>query len=154
MSTFKLAVNGTANDLANAWFVGFTPQISTGVWVGYPEGNLPMADGFGGALAGPIWKNYMEYASSGYCSDWSPPSVPFEGTAFDGPHSASGPSAPPATGETTTNSDSTTSSSTTSTTPPTTAAPTTTGQGTGSKPSSGGSGGAGGAAGLTGSGTG
>ena len=30
---------GTANNLENAWFVGYTPRMSTAVWVGYPQGN-------------------------------------------------------------------------------------------------------------------
>ncbi len=78
---------GTANNLDNAWFVGFNPQISTAVWVGYPQGNLPMANGFGGSLAAPIWHDYMQVASDGYCGDWNPPAVPWTGTAFFGPHS-------------------------------------------------------------------
>ena len=78
---------GTAENLANAWFVGYTPQISTGVWVGYPQGNIPINDGFGGFYAGPIWKDYMESAADGYCGDWTAPPVPFAGTAFTGPHS-------------------------------------------------------------------
>ena len=82
---------GTAENLANAWFVGYTPQISTGVWVGYPQGNIPINDGFGGHYAGPIWKDYMESASDGYCGDWTAPPVPFAGTAFTGPNSSSGP---------------------------------------------------------------
>lgn len=89
---------GTANDLDNAWFVGYTPRMATAVWVGYPQGNLPMYDGFGGDLAAPIWRSYMEPASSGYCGDWTPPTVPFEGTSFVGPHSATTPVAPPKTG--------------------------------------------------------
>jgi penicillin-binding protein 1A len=81
---------GTAENLANAWFVGFTPKLSTAVWVGYPQGNVQMSNGFGGALAAPIWHDFMASASGGYCGDWSPPSNPFQGTAFFGPHSASG----------------------------------------------------------------
>jgi penicillin-binding protein 1A len=146
---------GTAEDLANAWFVGYTPQVSTGVWVGDPQGNVAMADGFGGALAGPIWKDYMETVAHGYCGDWAPPPVPFAGTAFTGPNSGSGPavstsgetSTVPTTGETTP-----TPTTTPQTTPTTTPAapPATTGGGGGG----GGAGGAGGGAGLTGNGTG
>jgi len=81
---------GTAENLDNAWFVGFTPKYSTAVWVGYPQGNIPMPNGFGGALAAPIWHDFMSTASGGYCGDWTPPTTPFQGTAFVGPHSASG----------------------------------------------------------------
>jgi penicillin-binding protein 1A len=81
---------GTANALENAWFVGYTPRMSTAVWVGYPQGNLPMADGFGGTLAAPIWHDYMQAASGGYCGDFPPPETPFQGTAFFGHFSATG----------------------------------------------------------------
>ncbi len=82
---------GTANNLDNAWFVGYTPKLTTAVWVGYPQGNVPMSNGFGGSLAAPIWHDFMEAASEGYCGDWGSPSDPFSGTAFSGPHaSASG----------------------------------------------------------------
>src|SRR5205823_5371355 len=55
---------GTAENLANAWFVGYTPKFSTAVWVGYPQGNVGMGpNGFGGTLAAPIWRAYMEAAS-------------------------------------------------------------------------------------------
>jgi penicillin-binding protein 1A len=81
---------GTAENLANAWFVGFTPRLATAVWVGYPQGNIGMANGFGGALAAPIWHDFMSSASGGFCGDWSSPSDPFHGTAFVGPHSAGG----------------------------------------------------------------
>jgi penicillin-binding protein 1A len=80
---------GTAENLANAWFVGFTPKLATAVWVGYPQGNIGMANGFGGALAAPIWHDFMSSASGGYCGDWSPPASQWQGTAFVGPHSAS-----------------------------------------------------------------
>jgi penicillin-binding protein 1A len=81
---------GTANNMNNAWFVGYTPQLSTAVWVGYPQGNLPMADGFGGALAAPIWHDYMQSASNGFCGDFPQPSTYWHGTAYFGPHSSTG----------------------------------------------------------------
>jgi penicillin-binding protein 1A len=83
---------GTAENLDNAWFVGYTPKLSTAVWVGYPQGNVPMgANGFGGTLAAPIWHDYMQQASDGYCGDFPQPTTPWTGTAFTGPHSAGGP---------------------------------------------------------------
>jgi penicillin-binding protein 1A len=81
---------GTSNNLANAWFVGFTPKLSTAVWVGYPQGNIGMPNGFGGALAAPIWHDYMTQASNGYCGDFPPQTTTFQGTAFFGPHSVTG----------------------------------------------------------------
>ncbi len=84
---------GTAENYDNAWFVGYSPKISTAVWVGYPQGNLYMPNGFGGTLAAPIWKQFMEAASAGYCGDFPQPTDPFVGTAFTGPHSSA--KAPP-----------------------------------------------------------
>jgi penicillin-binding protein 1A len=78
---------GTAENLDNAWFVGYTPQLSTAVWVGFPQGNVPMANGFGGTLAAPIWHAYMAAASNGFCGDFPPPATPWTGVAFVGPHS-------------------------------------------------------------------
>lgn len=89
---------GTANNQDNAWFVGFTPKLSTAVWVGYPQGNISMASlstsGFGGPTAGPIWHDFMAKASGGYCGDWPAPTTPWSGTAFVGSHSSA--KAPPA----------------------------------------------------------
>jgi penicillin-binding protein 1A len=89
---------GTANNMENAWFAGYTPRMATAVWVGYPQGNIPMANGFGGALAAPIWHDYMSQASSGYCGDFPQPTVPFQGTAYLGNFAATGSSASAAGG--------------------------------------------------------
>ena len=90
---------GTAENYENAWFVGYTPRMATAVWVGYPQGNIPMANGFGGTLAAPIWHDYMRAASGGYCGNFPLPTTPFTGTAYFGPHSSTGnPSALPKSG--------------------------------------------------------
>jgi penicillin-binding protein 1A len=85
---------GTAQNLDNAWFVGYTPQLSTAVWVGYPQGNVPMGpNGFGGTLSAPIWHDYMQQASNGFCGDFPQPTTPWSGISFIGQHSGStGPS--------------------------------------------------------------
>lgn len=54
---------GTSENYRDAWFVGYTPQLVTSVWVGYTT-ERPMEDvhgerGFGGVLAAPIWADYM-----------------------------------------------------------------------------------------------
>lgn len=81
---------GTAEALANAWFVGYTPRMSTAVWVGYPKVNIPMTNGFGGTLAAPIWHDYMQAASGNYCGDFPQPTTPFSGTAYFGARSVTG----------------------------------------------------------------
>jgi penicillin-binding protein 1A len=83
---------GTAENYENAWFVGYTPRMSTAVWVGYPQGNIPMSNGFGGTLAAPIWHDYMLNASGGYCGNFPVPTTPFQGTAYFGNYSATGKS--------------------------------------------------------------
>lgn len=62
---------GTAQEYRDAWFAGFTPQISTVVWVGYKEAQIPMRNihGFsrvyGGTLPAIIWKIYMQEVMKG-----------------------------------------------------------------------------------------
>ncbi|MBP6883787.1 MAG: penicillin-binding protein [Candidatus Pacebacteria bacterium] len=51
---------GTTNNNKDAWTVGYTPSIVTGVWVGNND-NTPMKNG-GAALAGPIWNKFMNEA--------------------------------------------------------------------------------------------
>ena len=53
---------GTTDDYRDAWFVGYTPEIITGVWVGYDKPR-PGGKGFtGGAVAAPIWEKFMRKA--------------------------------------------------------------------------------------------
>jgi len=50
---------GTTNDLRDAWFIGFTPDLVTGVWVGYDD-RKPMGEGeTGSRAASPIWLYFM-----------------------------------------------------------------------------------------------
>ncbi|MFQ6113559.1 MAG: penicillin-binding protein 1A [bacterium] len=52
---------GTTNDFSDAWFIGFTPQIVTGVWVGLDDYSLTLGKGQDGArTALPIWAKYMK----------------------------------------------------------------------------------------------
>ncbi len=58
---------GTTDNHADAWFDGYTRQLSTVVWMGYPKGEIPMLDVHGVAVAGatfpvPIWHEYMAAA--------------------------------------------------------------------------------------------
>ena len=55
---------GTTNDNSDAWFIGFTPQLAAGVWIGCDnrfirlEGGL----GYGGQAARPIWEYFFRKA--------------------------------------------------------------------------------------------
>jgi penicillin-binding protein 1A len=52
---------GTSNDIKDAWFMGFTPSIMTGVWVGHDDVDVPLGKGeTGGHAACPIWLYFME----------------------------------------------------------------------------------------------
>jgi penicillin-binding protein 1A len=54
---------GTTQEFADAWFVGFTPQLSAGVWVGFDNKSVHFTDwdGQGGRAAAPIWGRFMKY---------------------------------------------------------------------------------------------
>jgi 1A family penicillin-binding protein len=54
---------GTTNDYFDAWFVGFTPHLVTGVWVGFDQPKTIMANGYGGELATPLWAAFMKVAT-------------------------------------------------------------------------------------------
>jgi penicillin-binding protein 1A len=55
---------GTASDYKDAWFMGFTPDLVTGVWVGNDD-STPMKKVTGGALPAAIWRQYMQEALAG-----------------------------------------------------------------------------------------
>ncbi len=52
---------GSTNEFADAWFIGFTPQITAGVWVGFDNKSVHFTnwDGQGGRAAAPIWGMFM-----------------------------------------------------------------------------------------------
>jgi penicillin-binding protein 1A len=55
---------GTAEDHADAWFCGYTSQVATCVWIGYPQGRVPMTNVHGiavtgGSLPAAIWRAFM-----------------------------------------------------------------------------------------------
>lgn len=53
---------GTTDEATDSWFVGFTPQITGGVWVGYDEKKSLGKRVFGATLALPIWIEFMKEA--------------------------------------------------------------------------------------------
>ena len=59
---------GTSQLNRDLWFVGYTPQLVTSVWVGYPTERTVEVDGsrgFGGTVAAPIWASFMKRALAG-----------------------------------------------------------------------------------------
>jgi penicillin-binding protein 1A len=51
---------GTTNDCTDAWFIGFTPQLVTGVWVGFDDMRSLGKKQTGGRVAAPIWTSFMK----------------------------------------------------------------------------------------------
>ncbi len=56
---------GTTNEYRDAWFVGFTPRLVTGVWVGYDQPRTIIVNGYAGELAVPLWGRFMMAATKG-----------------------------------------------------------------------------------------
>jgi penicillin-binding protein 1A len=75
---------GTAQEYVDAWFCGYTPQLATCVWVGYPQGEIPMesVEGvspvYGGTIPAAIWRDFMTVAMQGQ------PVESFPVPSFDG----------------------------------------------------------------------
>ena len=55
---------GTTNDYHDAWFVGFTPRLATGVWVGYDQPRTIIGRGYAAELAVPLWARFMKEATA------------------------------------------------------------------------------------------
>lgn len=57
---------GTSNDFKDAWFIGYTPQLVAGVWVGYDDMRKSLGQGeAGGRVSAPIWAQFMKEALAG-----------------------------------------------------------------------------------------
>jgi penicillin-binding protein 1A len=74
---------GTGQEYQDAWFLGYIPQLATGVWVGHAQAEIPMpyvpgyGRGFGRVLAAPIWHDFMLAATAGMpVLDFPPPPIP------------------------------------------------------------------------------
>ena len=61
---------GTTNDYVDAWFVGYTPHLVTGVWVGFDQPQTIVPNGYAAELAVPIWGAFMKTATKGDKPDW------------------------------------------------------------------------------------
>lgn len=75
---------GTAQNYVDAWFCGYTPQLATCVWMGYPKGEVPMLNvegtgpAYGGTIPASIWHDYMTTVLTGK------PVMPFTSPTFAG----------------------------------------------------------------------
>jgi len=88
---------GTTDHNIDAWFVGFTPKMSTAVWVGFPSSNSISMNGMfnganidGGTYPAQIWGQYMKKAVGKSCTDFKKPKTPFQSQPFFGHYSREG----------------------------------------------------------------
>lgn len=65
------AKSGTSNDSFDAWFIGFSPDLVAGVWVGFDNPQTLGANDTGGVVSGPIFRDFMMEALKGQ------PNIPF-----------------------------------------------------------------------------
>jgi len=89
---------GTTNDFTDAWYIGFTPQLTAGVWVGNDDKRISLGKKETGARAAlPIWLEFMEQAVQGTPAENFPNVVPLEKIAPTRPVQVDVPdTAPPA----------------------------------------------------------
>jgi penicillin-binding protein 1A len=83
---------GTTDEAKDAWFVGYTPHLSTAVWVGYPDAGVAMPGAQGGTYAAPVWHAFMYPASGDDCDDFPIPEEPAEFHPFFGKYASTGQS--------------------------------------------------------------
>ena len=90
---------GTTDHNIDAWFVGFTPRLSTAVWVGFPGSTATSMNGIysptggnidGGTYPADIWGEYMKQAVGKYCGDFTKPTEPFTSQPFLGHYARDG----------------------------------------------------------------
>jgi penicillin-binding protein 1A len=77
---FKLPAagkTGTTNDYHDAWFIGYTPKLVTGVWVGFDQPRTILPNGYASDIAVPLWAAFMKTATQNDEPDWfrPPPGV-------------------------------------------------------------------------------
>ena len=85
---------GTTDEAKDAWFVGYTPKLSSAVWVGYPKAGIAMPGAQGGTYAAPVWHAFMLPAHGTFCDDFPPPTEPAQLSPYFGKYARTGSSAP------------------------------------------------------------
>ena len=64
---------GTTTDFNDAWFVGYTPNLVAGVWVGFDQPHTILPNGFAADLAVPMWTRFMKVATRDDKTEWPEP---------------------------------------------------------------------------------
>ena len=73
---FKLPAagkTGTTNDFNDGWFIGFTPKLVAGVWVGFDQPHTILPNGFAADIAVPFWTAFMRVATANDKPEWFAP---------------------------------------------------------------------------------
>jgi penicillin-binding protein 1A len=60
---------GTTNNYLDTWFIGYTPNLATGVWIGFDKPRTIISNGFASELAVPLWARFMKVATVGHKPD-------------------------------------------------------------------------------------
>ncbi len=86
---------GTTDNFNDAWFVGYTPHLSSSVWVGYPNALVEMRSVHGISVAGgtfpaSIWHDYMMVAHGDDCDSFELPTEPATFSPFFGKYASTG----------------------------------------------------------------
>jgi penicillin-binding protein 1A len=84
------AKTGTTDNYNDAWLVGYTPKLSTAVWMGYPNALISMPGVQGGSYPASIWHDYMTIAHGSDCSDFTKPEEPAKFSPFFGKYASTG----------------------------------------------------------------
>ena len=86
---------GTTDNFNDAWFDGYTPNLASAVWVGYPDALKEMRSVHGISVAGGtfpamIWNKFMQVAKGKNCSDFPQPKSTISWSPFFGKYSKGG----------------------------------------------------------------
>src|SRR5919107_6428422 len=81
---------GTTDAFSDAWFVGYTPRLTTAVWLGHAKSRAPMPGVAGGTIPAKLWGRYMKQARGKFCGGFPKPKTPFQPRPFFGRYSRGG----------------------------------------------------------------
>jgi penicillin-binding protein 1A len=78
---------GTTDAFTDAWFVGYTPHLTTAVWLGHAKSRVPMPGVAGGTIPAKLWGQYMKQARGKFCGGFKKPNTAFQAKPFYGRYS-------------------------------------------------------------------
>jgi penicillin-binding protein 1A len=81
---------GTTDAFNDAWFVGYTPKLSSSSWVGHPNALQSMPGVAGGTIPAGIWHDYMINAKGNFCGDFPQPTEAAKFSPFFGKYASTG----------------------------------------------------------------